>query len=152
MESNPQFNKAREAAAKYRDLLQQKADLHERLRRIGAQVDNLCKHELPDLMDQAGVDSIGLPANGNSPACDLTLVPFFNANISADWPEDKKRAAFDALKDYGHEELIKANISIALARHDHALLAGIIRALEPFAVDKVVREAVHHKTLTAWLQ
>jgi len=157
----PHFNKpvnaqrltdAHAAAQLYRDLLKEKADLEERLRTVNSQLKNYMHERLPDLMDMAGIDRIGLPAQGNSAACDLTLTPFYSANIASNWSSEQRQAAFTALTEFGHENLIKTEITVELPRHERALAARILRSLERFPVSTTVHETVHHKTLTAWLK
>src|SRR5262245_19471187 len=146
------LTKAQTAAAHYRALLKEKADLEDRLQRANAELKKYSTEDLPDLMDQAGIDRIGLPSEGNLPACDLTMVPFYRALIPAEWPPDRRQAAFDALSRLGHEDLIKTDIIISLPRHERRTAMRILAMLEQFNCAPSVRENVHHKTLTAWLQ
>jgi hypothetical protein len=104
-------------------------------------------------MDDAGIDHIGLPAEGNRPAVDLELRPYYRAHIAANWPEEKREAAFQALRDAGHGDLIQYEISVRLSREEHQLAYSIIEALrDQFQIHPEIKESVHWKTLTAWLQ
>jgi hypothetical protein len=143
---------AQAAAHHYRDLLKQKADLEERLRATNSELENYAREQLPDLMDQAGIDRIGLPAQGNDAACDLTLVPYYKAVIPQNWSAERKAAAFSALTAAGHEDLIKTVITVTLPRHERRQAARILAAMEQFSVDAQVSESVHWKILTAWVK
>lgn len=143
---------AQAAARRYRDLQLTIANLEDQLAAHKRELRTMQFEQLPDLMDQAGVDSLGLPAEGNHPAFDLKLVPFYQASIPAEWSPARREAAFKALSDLGHEDLIKTDITISLPRQERQTALRIIAALEQFQVTPQIRESVHHKTLTAWLQ
>jgi hypothetical protein len=142
---------ARGAAASLRDLQLVIADLEQRLKEAQSQLRTLQFETLPAILDNLGVDRIGLPAQNNLPACDLILTPFYKAAIRADWPPEKRAAAFAALTALGHEDLIKTEIDVALPRGQHQLAEQIAERIRDFGVEPQISEAVHHGTLTAWL-
>jgi hypothetical protein len=129
------------------------ADLEARLATTKANLNRLYHETLPDLMDAAGIDHVGLPAEGNKPAVDLTLEPFYRANIAAAWPEEQRDAAFNALRQLGHDDLIKTEITTRFTREERALALRVLDTLRvQFGLDPALKENVHPQTLTAWLR
>jgi hypothetical protein len=126
-------------------------DLEERLAAARNELNALQFETLPTILDSLGVDRLGVPAHDNMPAFDLTLLPYCKAVIPASWPPEKRAAAFTALTEFGHEDLIKTEIVTALPRGQHALAQQIVAAIRERGAEPQVDEAVHHGTLTAWL-
>lgn len=109
---------------------------------------------LPDSMNEAGIDNIGIPAEGNLPGMDVKLRPFYNANIAANWPEVKRKEAFDYLESLGEGDLIKTDVTVNFGREDRqAALDFVKRLVDDDGLENVsIKEAVHFQTLTAWLK
>jgi hypothetical protein len=147
-----QLTLVRETAQQLRDLELRIQTLEQALEEAQSAAHTMRFETLPDLMDQAGVDRVGLPQAGNLPACDLQLTPFYVANIAAAWPEEKRASAFLALAELGHEDLIKTEITVQLPRNERRQAQRIIAALENFSVPVRIKESVHPQTLTAWLK
>jgi hypothetical protein len=143
----------RQTAVELRDLDITIKDLEERLGLAKRQMRELQFETLPNMMDNIGMDRIGLPAKDNMPAYDLILEPYIHANISANWPPEKRAAAFAALEASGNGDLIKTQLRINLARGEHELAAAIVDFLRlQYQINPEVTETVHHQTLTAWLR
>jgi hypothetical protein len=122
---------------------------------MSAERDNLTsmRYEvLPELFLTAGVDNIGLPEEGNNPAYDCKLKPFYQANIAASWDEERREAAFKYLESIGAGSLIKTNITIFIDRTDHKKRKLAIAALKKLKLDHEIGLAVSHQTLTAFLK
>jgi hypothetical protein len=151
LQSDERFSYARATAMMLRDLQLAVTDLEERLKEAQRQVRTLQFETLPAILDNLGVDRIGVPAHNNMPAYDLILTPYYKANIRADWPPAARAAAFQALVDLGHEDLIKTEITATLPRGQHQLAAQIVEDIRDNGVEPAVSEQVHHQTLTAWL-
>jgi len=129
------------------------ADLEARLQQTKSNLNKLYHETLPDLMTEAGIDHIGLPAEGNRPAVDLTLEPFYRANIAASWPEEQRELAFSALRDLGHDDLIKTEITTRFSRDERSLALKVLDVLrQQFNLTPALKENVHPQTLTAWLR
>ena len=147
-----QLDAITEAAVLLRDAEREKSDIEDRLSEKNKQIQELRFKTLPDLMHEAGVDRLGLPAQGNLPPCDAKLSPYYHANIAADWPPEKRQAAFDWLEQNGHGDLLKVTVSVSFSKSqmDEA------RALEGQLVDMghapLVIPSVPWSTLTAWLR
>jgi hypothetical protein len=144
------------------------AELAKELEEIKSRVRTIQQEELPAVMRAVGQNVIGL-AEG----VQITLRPFYHANIAADWPEEKRQAAFDYLEARGDGDLIKLNVSYAFRRGQlndavwlkttvDALAASLNATLSEFGVaveeggvsipDPTVRTEVHYATLTAYVR
>jgi hypothetical protein len=151
--SEKDLNVVREKAQEARELELEVQSMEETLAGKKKQLEEIYFSQLPDLMDQAGVDRVGLPALGNLPPMDATLVPYYRANIAANWPESRRQEAFEALTEFGHEDLIKTELTIFLPRERRAFAEQLAaQLLRNYDLSVVVRESVHHVTLTAWLK
>lgn len=150
-------------------------DLETRLKEVKAQVLELKQKTLPDLYDEVGIDNLGLPAEGNLPAYDCKLENFYHANISADWEEEKRQAAFSYLDDLTVAEvipgkknkdgspatrqvsanagdLIKTTYTVLLPRGNRKKALDVEKALQKLGVDIVSKLEVPWNTLTAWVK
>lgn len=114
---------------------------------------NSIKFELlPEMFAEAGVDNIGLPAEGNKPAYDAKLVPFYKANIAADWEEERRDKAFKELEKRGAGDLIKTEVTVLLPRGEREKLKALEKVLKSMKLDYEVAANVPHGTLTAWVK
>lgn len=139
-------------ASRARDLEAAIADAEERLRALNASLNEIYHKTLPDMMQAAGIDTIGLPASGNLPAMDARLVSFYSASIAASWPIERRQAAFAALTKLGHEDLIKTTVEISFPRDQRAKVKKFLAGLKKQKLSAEVSEAVHSGTLKAWLK
>ena len=141
--------KAQEAV----ELANQIKELEDQLATVKRQHLNVIFDQLPALMDAAGVDRLGLPAHGNYPAMNVELTPYYKANIAAGWPEEKRQAAFTALTELGHEDLIKTEITIAVPRGEHHIVQDLLDMIAcDYGLAGRAAESVHSSTLSAWLR
>jgi hypothetical protein len=127
-------------------------DLEQKLKERKAELLMLCRNELPDLMNELGMDRIGLPANGNFPGVDAVLKPFYRANIPVGWPLDKRLLAFDWLEKHQAGDLIKTQVEIAFPREEYKVAKQLAKKLVKEGFKPKVDQRVSHMTLTAWLQ
>lgn len=139
-------------AAKTRELEFEVAELQERLNEKLEELNILMTKTLPDLMEEAGVDSVGIPAQGNYPAWDARLRPFYNANIASSWPEEKRLEGFNYLTKIGHGDLIKTEIKISLPRGALKKAQTLVKQLAKQGMNAVMEQNVHSQTLKAWLK
>ena len=135
-----------------RDIEALVSDLSQRLKDANTQLQLLYQKDLPDLMDEAGVDKVGLPASGNLPAMDAELRPFYSANIAASWDEDRRQAAFNWLEEHGHGDLIKTDVTLSYAREDREEAKEMAEDLRIRGYTPQLKEGVHAQTLSAWLR
>ncbi len=143
-------------------------------------------HKIPDFMNEIGLPKIGLDPVGKPgqkkyvPAYECERVPYYSANISADWPEEQKQAAYDYLVEIGHDDLIKNVVSFSFPRGTpHGVLVTFIKMIQKLIIMVTVltemvgknkktkmvkkkvqleippadlKQGVNGKTLTAWLK
>jgi hypothetical protein len=141
-------NKATEA----RDLELEIADLEEVLSEKKVRLNAIYHAELPELMLAAGVDTLGLPAQGNQPAYDGKLKPFYSANIAASWDAEKRAEGFRALEEVGAADLIKQTVTVQLPRGSKEEAEKLVKTIGELGWTPAVAETVNHQTLTAWLK
>src|SRR6516164_4245209 len=110
----------RDHARLARQLELDRQDLEARLNQTKANLHRMYTETLVNLMDELGIDRIGIPAEGNLPAADLVVAPFYSANIPTGWPPERREAALQALTLLGHEDLIKTLVSIQFNRDARA--------------------------------
>jgi hypothetical protein len=146
------FVLARKLAKEARDLELEAGDLDQRLQRCRERLHTIYTKSLPDAMDQAGVDHLGLPAEGNAPACDVRVSTHIKASIPADWDDERRSAAFKALEGSGHGDLIKTEVSVAFPREKREDALSFLESAKKSGGKPTVKESVHHATLTAWLK
>lgn len=108
---------------------------------------------LPELFTKAGIDNLGLPAEGNNPPYDFKLRSFTHASIGADWDDDRREEAFKVLTANGGASLIKTEFVIYVPRELRAMVKKIQAALKPFkGIDVEKNESVAWNTLTAFIK
>jgi hypothetical protein len=108
---------------------------------------------IPDMFLDAGVDTIGLPAQGNLPSYDAKLEPYYKANILASWDDDRKQEAFNWLIKHGAGDIIKSTITIRLPLGSDKLRKRIMDALSKFRGIAITHDmSVPWNTLTAYVR
>lgn len=150
--SEDRLEKVRAGLRQARDKEREASDLEARARELRGEVVTLTQQTLPDLFDEAGIDNLGLSAEGNLPAYDCKLGPFYHANIAAEWPEEKRTAAFNYLAEQGAEDLIKSLIIVALPRGERKLAQRVEEGLRKAGVPFTTKLDVAWNTLTAWVR
>ena len=149
------LERLKEKAARARDLELEIADLTGQIKAKGEELRGLYHHELVLLLDEAGVDSVGVPADGNKPAVDYEIKPYYSANISTKWPEEKVATAFKLLKDLKSEALIKTEVSAKLPKGNLAAAKKILASIKKLKIKGAaidLKQSVHSGTLSAWLR
>ena len=147
-----QLDKIRDTMRKARELALEASSIEETLKAKKTEKYKLEHETLPEMFSQAGIDKLGLPAEKNMPAYDAKLKPYYHANIAADWPLEKREAAFKYLIANKHGDLIKTAVTILLGRGDHKLLKKIKQLLKPLKLDVSVDLSVPWGTLTAFVK
>lgn len=142
----------REKIRELRDLGLQIAEQEAALSGAKRAYEKLRADELPAMLSGLGIRTLGLDAEGNMPPYDATLEPFYKANISVDWEQEKQDEAFDWLGAHGHGDLVKNTIIVELGRKEHKRAKKLTDALDKMGYEYTVRKAVPWNTLTAWLK
>lgn len=120
---------------------------------------DLAHRRLPDAMDAAGTDSLGLPEQG----IDIRLRPWFEGSLPKVDPKDpssavRRQAAIDWLTQHEHGDLIKTTIVVLFGRHEHNVAKSTFEAIREYLASQglpnivAMQEDVHHMTYKAFLR
>ncbi len=139
-------------AAAARDLELQLIDLEASRKELQEKLTQLYQVTLPDLMDEIGIDRIGVPQSGNLPAVDYRMKPYYSASIAASWPQEKRDAAFSTLKRLHAEDLIKTEVSARLPKGSLKVAKALLAAAKKLKVTADLKLSVHSGTLSSWLR
>lgn len=148
--STDKLQEIRQKAAALRDLRLQKEQLEADVAATGKAILDLQQRELPELMLEVGIDNLGLEAEGNYPAYDLALKPYYHANIGVDNPDADQ--AYNWLIKHGHGDLIKHQFIITFTRGEEKQAAAFAALLKKNKVtfDRIM--GVPWNTLTAFVR
>ena len=141
----------REVCRAYKAKQQELEDITARRNEIARELNELTNSKLPTLFLEAGVDRVGVPAEGNQAAYDVRLKPFYKANIAADWPDEKRSAGFEVLTQLGLRDLIKYTIVIRFAPGDE-MIDKVCEYLDCELIEYETNLAVAWNTLSAALK
>lgn len=116
---------------------------------------NTLKHKtLPDAMDAAGTDRIGLPERG----VDVVLKPWFDGSLpSVDKPRERQ-TAIDWLVENEHSDLLKTTVTVLFSKGEHNLAVSTFEAIKDYisgqGLSNIVgkKEDIHFMTYRAWLK
>lgn len=144
--------KVRQKLREMRDKEAQRKDLEERSRKLSAELEEMRRKTLVDMFNEAGIDKLGLPAEGNLPAYDAEEKPYYHANIRSDWEQEKKDAAFGWLDKNGYGDLVKNVFVVVVDRDDHEMARDVEKALDEAGVDYQREQTVPWNTLTAFVR
>lgn len=126
--------------------------LEERLRTLKTS-QNTAEHvTLPTMFQEANIDKLGLPAEGNLPAYDTELKPYYHANISSDWPPEQREEAFSWLTRHSHGDLIKSVVVITFPREEVKKAKALVQKQQKLGRSAQIEMTVPWNTLTAWLK
>lgn len=139
-------------ASKARDLALEISNLEENIKEKKHQLDELHKDKMPSLLDELKLDRIGVAPEGNKPGMDYKLVQQIGGSIAASWSEEKKNEAFDVLKKYKAESLIKTEVSAKLPKGSLKVAKQLVAAAKKLKVTAELKQSVHAGTLSAWLK
>lgn len=116
------------------------------LAEVNKRINSLAYRELPDLFNEQGLTMIGTDTGAR-----LEMKPFYKANISSEWSDEKREDAFDYLAGIA-PDLIKTEVVVSFNADDFEnarLLQGLIKDM---GFEPDLRKAVHHMTLTAFVK
>jgi hypothetical protein len=142
----------KDMARRARDVQAELSDLEDRTKSLSAELKSLTEDKMPDLMLGMGLDKIGVAREGNLPGVDFKLSTRIAASIASTWPEPRRKAAFDFLKEWEADDLIKTEVKAALPKGHLELAKKLVLAAEELGIDADLTESVHHGTLSAWLR
>jgi hypothetical protein len=115
--SDENLSKGRQLAEKLAQLDQEISDLEENVKKKKEERLELVRRTIPEFFGTVlQIDRIGVP-NAN---VDVVVVPYYHANIAADWEEDRRNNAFNYLEKNGHGDLISGTMEVKFRRGDLA--------------------------------
>ncbi len=143
------------ALAEEQVTLQKGADvLEEKLKGIYARYQEVAHKLLPDAMDAAGTDHVGLPDLGY----DVKLKPWYDGSLPKKEEPEKRQAALDWITSNEHGDLIKTTVTVLFGRHEHNLAVSTFEAIKQYLAEQgltnivAMQEDVHHMTYKAFLR
>lgn len=152
-------------AKKARDLEFVIQELGEQLKTKRLQLNSIYYDTLPQMMQEARVDKIGIAKEGNYPGYDYKLKKFYRANIAAKWDAEKRNEGFGYVIRMGAEDLIKTEVNVLIPKGGAAQAKKLVAFAKKLKVKikvgkKTIAKPVHvelsksipHGSLTAWLK
>lgn len=148
-----------ELAQEQVNLTTEVASLERQLEAAKNQLRDIAHKRLPDAMDEASVDSVGLPDIGY----DVKLRPWYDGSLPRLDPKDptsarRRQAALDwvSANDYG--DLVKTTVTILFGRSEHNVAVSTFEAIREYlgaqGLPNIVAmvEDIHHMTYKAFLR
>lgn len=126
--------------------------LEERLKERKKRLYDIETKDLPDIMNQIGTDVTGVDG------VQIELQRKIHANISKDWEEQRKIAAFDHLREIGGEDLIKQTMIVSAGKgSDDKMLRVAQRVKQILAEEELdaslsLEPSVQWNTLTSFVK
>lgn len=146
------LEKIREVMRQVRDLkLKIAADAEQ------AKLDNKKLYELehdvlPDMYSQVQQNFLSLQAEGNLPAYEGELKPYYKAVIAAEWDEDRREKGFAEVERLGGADIVKNLIIIQTGRGEEKIAEKVVAGLTKAGVAYKRRRDVPWGTLTAFVK
>lgn len=138
----------RRKVAEMRDLEADTAALSERIAKNGKRLKELRDKEIVDLLDAAKLKGFTVAAEGNSPAYEVEIAPYYHANI----PEETAEKAYEWLRKKNHGDIIKAQYTIAFGRGQQKQQKTFETLLRKNKIDFDYKYGVPWNTLTAFVK
>jgi len=120
--------------------------LEEKLKEEKKKLNKLIHEDMPSLFMSTGVDRVGMGKY------DLVMQNYYHANIAADWPEDRREAAFQWLEDNKHGDIIRLVVSVSFGRDEYQKAQECVDTLRADGFRPTIQKNVPWTTLTAWLK
>jgi Asp-tRNA(Asn)/Glu-tRNA(Gln) amidotransferase B subunit len=131
------------ACTRLLDVQKQIADIENQLKTIQEQELKLSEQIIPNLMQEMGISLLKL-ADGSS----VEVKPYYAAKI----PTDKTTEAFQWLRDNGHGDLIKNNITVTFGRSEDDRAKELIDLVQQKGHSYKQAEKVEPMTLKAFVR
>lgn len=146
--SDDALDRLRERVRRCRDLTNEIHDGEERIAAAKRELNQITSTELPDMFDEYGVSSVGIPAEGNAPAYIAETKPYYKAQIR----DENANEAHAWLDKHGHGDLIKNMFSVEFGRTENKAADKLRQILEKMDVDFTQKKTVPWNTLTAFVK
>jgi hypothetical protein len=151
--SADKLDKLRAAVKELRDLETARAELTERLSENGKLVFEMKTKTLVDLFDEAKVDNIGIPAEGNLPAYNVEIGTIVKANIGspAEPKVDDYMAAINYIKKH-EPDMVKTTYTVSFGLGEDKKRKAFESLLKKNKVEFSSSFGVPWNTLTSWVK
>lgn len=133
-----------------RDLKYEISSMEESVKSVKKKYNELVQRNLPDMMNEVSQETLRLQAEGNYPAFQFSLKPFYKANIENSNPNSLQ--AYRWLDEHGEGDIIKRTVTATLGKESEDKQKQLEEVLQVLKVDYDVRFGVPWNTLTAWLK
>jgi hypothetical protein len=142
------LEQVRDGIRRLRDTEKEKADLEEKLKIANGKIKEITDKTLVDLFDEAGIDKLGIPAEGNMPPYEVTLIDYYHANI----PEENQPAAYKWMKETKNEDMIKTTFVVSFGLGETRACKAFRSLLKKNKVPHDEKQGVPWNTLTAFVK
>lgn len=147
------LDKLREGVRVMRDIEQQRKGLMERHAELGVQLYEIKTKTLVDLFDDAKIDHIGIPAEGNYAGVDVEVGWSYKANIgSPSEPKVEDYAASVAYIKSLDPDLLKTSFTVDFGLKEGKAMKAFEASLKKAKLSYSTSFGVPWNTLTAWLR
>ena len=146
--SPDRLTKLQNAVRELRDAELQRKALEERQAELGTRVRELKTRTIVDLFDEAKVDTIGVPAEGNLPRYDMEVGWHYHANLSNSEDID---AAIKWLREH-EPDMLKTTFEVSFGLRDGKKMLEFEKYLKKMKYDYSSSFGVPWNTLTAWVK
>jgi hypothetical protein len=147
------LDKLRSKVAELRVLDAERAGIEERLAENGKKIFEMKTKTLVDLFDEAKVDNIGIPAEGNYPAYNVEVGTIIKANIGT--PAEPKVDDFMKSIDYikKHEpDMVKTTYTVSFGLGEEKKRKSFESLLKKNKIEFSSSFGVPWNTLTSWVK
>lgn len=147
------LEKLRKKISDLRDLELEKKSFEEKASETGKKIYEIKTKDLVDLFDQAKVDNVGIPEEGNLPAYNMEVGWIYKANLGS--PDDPKVDDFNKAIQYlrKHEpDMIKTTYTIEFGLREEERRKAFEALLKKNKIDYSSSFGVPWNTLTAWVR
>lgn len=138
----------RDAARKTRDLLLTLSDLDSQISEKKKELTALKTQTLPDLLNAAKLTALTLEPEGNTPAYEVELKPWYSAAIDKDNPAP----AHNWLEEHGYGDIVKHTFTISFSRDEDVRAQAFRDLLREHRYQYEEKRSVHPSTLQAFVK
>jgi hypothetical protein len=138
----------RKKMARVREIELERASLAERSKELGTELHTIKTAELVSLFDQAKIDKLGIPPDGNMPAYEMKVDWYYKANLSDSEDIDKGLAYIRKTE----PDLIKTTYEVHFGLRDDKRRKMFEAFLKKNKFEYTEDFGVPWNTLTAWLR
>lgn len=128
----------RTMAVRMVELSRRKDEIEEELKAVNVELWGLRTSDMVSLMTELDQDSFGLASAG----VDIKMVPYYHANIRADWPEEQREAGFSELDRVGGGDIVKNVVSVRFGRSQAALTTAFLELLGDSSFQEALADKV----------